>query len=167
MNCADILDLYRYNGWANERIASSVLTLSREAFTRHLGGSYPTIRDAYSHIVSVEWVWLERWTGTSPAAAPVWAASAEPALLAEHLREVDARRYRFLSGLSADELDAPVSFVYLSGAAATHRLQDLLVHVANHSTYHRGQVSSMLRQVGTVPPSTDFIVYRRETSTDG
>ena len=162
MNRADILDLYRYNAWANERIVSSLLALPHEAFTRNVGGGYPSICDAFSHIAAVEWVWLERWSGTSPTAAPEWASSTEPALLAERLREVDARRAKFLAGLLDAELHAAISFALLSGARGAHRLQDLLVHVANHSTYHRGQVASMLRQVGTAPPPTDFIAYRNE-----
>ena len=162
MNRADINDLFRYNEWANERLAAALMTLPHEAFTRHLGGSYPRSCDAFAHVVSVEWIWLERWHGTSPKAAPAWASSTDAALLVERMREVDARRAKFLSSYSDDDLHSTVSFTLLSGASGEQRLCDLFVHVANHSTYHRGQVASMLRQAGTAPPSTDFIAYRKE-----
>jgi uncharacterized damage-inducible protein DinB len=43
-------------------------------------------------------------------------------------------------------------------------MADLIRHVVNHSTYHRGQLATQLRQLGQIPPATDFIVYRREQS---
>ncbi|HUP48779.1 MAG TPA: DinB family protein [Thermoanaerobaculia bacterium] len=45
----------------------------------------------------------------------------------------------------------------------TNRFLDVLFHVVNHSNYHRGQLITMLRQVGAIPPGTDLIVYRRES----
>ena len=167
MNNTDVADLYRYNSWANERMASAILALPHEAFTRRVGGSYPSISESFSHIVSVEWVWLERWHGTNPTAAPSWASSKDPAELVERMRDVDFRRATFLAGLSEDDLRATVSFALLSGTRGAHRLRDLLVHVANHSTYHRGQLASMLRQVGAAPPPTDFLAYRNENPAEG
>jgi uncharacterized damage-inducible protein DinB len=159
---ADMLDLFRYNAWANERIISSVRRLPREALTHDLGGSFPTIRGTLAHIVSAEWVWLQRWMGISPEAAPGWVASADLDQLVSRLHEVQAKRNVFMAGLSESDLNASCSFTLLSGKAASHPLQDLFIHVTNHATYHPGQMAAMLRRLGTPALSTDFLIYRSE-----
>jgi uncharacterized damage-inducible protein DinB len=162
MNCADILDLYGYTEWANERIAAALLPLSSETFNRFWGGSHPSLRDAFSHIVASEWAWLERWHGVNPKQPPEWMDGTEAAPLVEEMRRVNARRMSYLRGLTDGDLGSTLEFTFMSGKAAANRLCDLLIHVANHSTYHRGQVASMLRQAGVVPPSTDFAYYLGE-----
>jgi len=160
MNCADILDLYDYTEWANERIAAALLTLPTETFNRFWGGSHPSLRDAFSHIVASEWAWLERWNGMNPKEPPKWMDGTEAVPLVEEMRRVNSRRAAYLRGLTDGDLNATLTFTFMSGKPGAHRLSDLLVHVANHSTYHRGQVASMLRQAGVVPASTDFVNYR-------
>ncbi|MBI2215508.1 MAG: DinB family protein [Acidobacteria bacterium] len=162
MNCADILDLYRYTEWANERIAAALLPLPEETFNRDWGGSHPTLRDAFAHVVASEWIWLERWNGLSPADPPAWMDERGAAAIVEQMRIVNERRAEFLGALDESSLNARLAFKFLSGKAGEHRLGDLLVHVANHSTYHRGQLASMLRQAGATPPGTDFVYYRDE-----
>jgi len=165
MTPADILDLFAYNAWANERIASTLMRLPPDAFTQDLGGSFPTIRDAFAHIIAAEWIWLERWTGSSPASAPAWIGSADSSLLIQQLHAVEAKRTGFLVGLSESGLSSTCSFTLLSGTPAVHTLRDLFVHVTNHSTYHRGQVAAMLRRLGTPALPTDFLIYRAEVRT--
>lgn len=162
MNRTDFTALYRYNQWANERVSDSVVAIPIEAFTRHLGGSHPTIRDAFAHLTGAEWIWLERWLGNAPTARPDWYTSSDPAVLVDRLREVEERRASFLGRLSESDLDSTCSFHYLNGQPGGHLLRDLLFHVANHSTFHRGQIVSMLRQAGTVPPATDFTHFCAE-----
>jgi uncharacterized damage-inducible protein DinB len=162
MTPADVLDLFHYNAWANERITASVMRLPAEALTQDLGGSFPTIRETFAHFISAEWIWLERWRGVRPTSAPDWVKSGDLPQLVQQLQEVEAKRAAFLAGLSESDLESSCSFTLLNGKSASHRLRDLLVHVINHSTYHRGQVAAMLRRLGTPAPSTDFLVYRRE-----
>ena len=66
----------------------------------------------------------------------------------------------FLRSLSDDALARPVPYTLLNGTRGEQTLGDLLTHVVNHSTYHRGQVATMLRQVGAAPPATDFLVFK-------
>jgi len=162
MTPADVLELFRYNAWANERITSSVMRLSSDAFTQDLGGSFPAVRDTFAHIIAAEWLWLERWKGINPTSAPDWVASADLPLLVQRLRDVEADRNTFLARLSESDLSSICSFTLLSGRAASHTLLDLLIHVTNHSTYHRGQVAAMLRRLGTPSLSTDFLIYRAD-----
>ena len=162
MTPADILELFRYNTWANGRITSSVMRLSPDALLQDLGGSFPTVRDTFAHIIAAEWVWLERWRGINPTSAPDWVTSADLPILVGNLHDIEVRRAVFLAGLSESDLSSACSYTLLSGTAASNTLRDLLVHVTNHSTYHRGQVAAMLRRLGTPAFSMDFLIYRSE-----
>jgi uncharacterized damage-inducible protein DinB len=161
MNVADIQSLYRYNDWANRRLLDAASALPAESVSRDLGGSLASVRDVVAHVVSTEWAWLERWHGTNPSSVPDWVDGNVVSLIAR-LGEVQTKRAAFLKTISNSDLSSPVSFVFMSGVPDKHELQDLLVHVVNHSTYHRGQLASMLRRFGTAPPATDFVVFKAE-----
>jgi uncharacterized damage-inducible protein DinB len=155
MNVDDVMELYRFNAWANRRILDAVRALPAEAVAHNFDGSFRSVRDALAHIVSVEWIWLERWHGGSPGHLADWVASGSIPVLAAHLADVEARRNDFLSRLSESTLN---------GVSGCHTFADMLLHVVNHSTYHRGQIASMIREMGGNPPATDFIVYKAESA---
>lgn len=163
MDLGDLLDLYRYNDWANARLHGAVCALPLATTRSELAGSFPTLRALLAHVAGAEWVWLQRFRGASPTALPEWAESGDAAALCAELAAIAARRSAFLSGLSEGALDARLAFRYLSGAPGSLTLRDALFHVANHATYHRGQLASMLRALGGAPPATDFSDYRVET----
>ena len=116
-----------------------------------------------SHLIrpigAADWVWLCRWTGESPRGWPTW-ASGSVSEIREEWRRIHASRDEFIRGLRDADLDREVEFTRLNGEADRAPLGFLLQHVANHATYHRGQVASQMRQVGAVPPATDLLRYR-------
>jgi len=75
------------------------------------------------------------------------------------IRETLYRKFEHMLLESAD-LDREISFTRINGDADRAKLGFLLLHVANHATYHRGQVASQIRMVGGVPPSTDLLRFR-------
>ena len=162
MRVADVLSLYAYNEWANDRIFAAAAQLDPEVFTTPRGSSFSSIRDTVAHIATSEWVWLRRWRGESPSAPPEWGSLQEAAALTEKLREVEADRAAFLRGLADADLGKPLAYRNLKGDAFSEPLVDQLVHVVNHSSYHRGQVATLSRQAGFVAPATDLIVFKRE-----
>jgi len=162
MDIAEISGLYDYNVWANDRIVTAIRELSGEQYTRMIPSSFPSIRATLGHIAGAEWIWLQRWNGTSPGAAPSWAADATVDLLAGELASVALRRRALLASLDETALQKSLSYRNLKGDAFTDRLVNVLLHVVNHSTYHRGQLTTMLRQAGAIPPATDLIVFSRE-----
>ncbi len=80
----------------------------------------------------------------------------------DELGRVERDRAEFFSALSDADLLRPFSYRNLKGEAFTQPLLDSLVHVVNHSTYHRGQIATMYRQAGHAAPATDLIVFKRE-----
>jgi uncharacterized damage-inducible protein DinB len=161
MSLNDIRNLYSYTEWANARFLEAIGGLSEEQYARELVSSMPTIRDTMAHIVMAEWVWLRRWKGDTPTALPEWMHEPALATTTAELRAIEEERRAFLDTLGDDDLQRPLTYRKFNGDVFTDRLGDLLQHVANHSTYHRGQLTTMLRQVGAVPPSTDVTVYLR------
>ena len=160
MTLADVQFLFAYNAWANDRMFTTLVALSDEQFTRSLGGSFPTIRDTAAHLVSAEWTWVRRWKGTSPRSFPEWASNATAATLREHLTEIEQQRASHLESLTDEDLGRTLSFTRFNGEESSLPFGQSLQHVVNHSTYHRGQIVTLLRQVGVTPVSTDLLLYK-------
>lgn len=161
MTLHDIRRLYEYTEWANARILEAIRSLTGAQYEQHIVSSYSSIRDTLAHMAGAEWIWLQRWKGTNPTSQPEWAPQAALDTLARNWNAVAEDRRRYLDSLDEEALQRPLSYRNLKGEPFTNRLADVLLHVANHATYHRGQVVTMIRQVGATPPATDLIVYVR------
>ncbi|MGL4609911.1 MAG: DinB family protein [Trueperaceae bacterium] len=154
----DILDLLEYHRWATEKVLQIVATLPPEYYSKDLGSSFPSIQSTLVHCYSADRAWLGRIHGQrleplSPADYPSITS----------LREV------WLETLSIwltvlQQLEEPkqiISYHAYNGTAYHNKLSDIVRHVVNHSTYHRGQVTTMLRQLGAEGVTTDLIAYYR------
>ena len=165
----DIQLLFEYDRWANHRVFQAASTLSAEEFTRDLGGSFRSVRDTLVHIVGGEWGWLTIWK--EPSLSPTYIIDfwtrhnalfnpdAFPDLSAAHSKwaEVEREQLDFVNRVTNDSLKRllPVRSTQIS-------LAHLMQHLANHSTYHRGQVTLMLRQLHKEPLATDFAMFLME-----
>ena len=167
----DIQLLYAYDRWANNRVLQAVAALRPEQFTRELGGSLRSVRDTLVHIIGGEWGWLTYWKASSHSAAflaDLWDRhdvlfhpDAFPDLTAIRLKweEVEKEQVEFVSSVTEEALVKmlPIRATQLS-------LAHLMQHLANHSTYHRGQVALMMRQLRAEPSATDFHLFLVEAS---
>jgi uncharacterized damage-inducible protein DinB len=162
MTLDDVLKLFAYNKWANDRMLGSLQPLTQEQFTRALGMSFPSLSATAGHIAAAEWVWLSRWKGTNPKAMPEWAKASSLADLTAKFAALEDERTAFLRGLSDADVARPLTFTLFSGATDTQPLSALFQHAVNHGTYHRGQIAGMLRQIGATPVSTDLIAWARQ-----
>ena len=161
MTFDDLHSLYAYNQWANARFFEAIEGLDETRRTAPLESSFPSVLATLGHIVGAEWIWLSRWQGTSPIGFPDWLQSPTLEDLRARLSQVETDRAAYLAALTDDTLQHPLDYRLLNGTASSTRLLDLLLHVVNHSTYHRGQLTTLLRQVGGTPPATDYVVYTR------
>lgn len=159
----EIRELYAYNRWANQRTFDAAAKLSPEALGKDLGSSFPSVLATLAHMAGAEWVWLERWLGSSPGGGPSdWDVSTLEAVR-RHCQQVESDRERFLNGLDDRSIEKPLTYKTFAGETFTQPLSQMLRHVVNHATYHRGQVTTLLRQLGGQPVSTDLIRFYRET----
>jgi len=162
MDVTDIRRLCRYDAWANARFLRVVEGLTEEQVTRSLTSSFPTVLHTLAHIVASGWIWVERWEGRTPTASPDWVRAPSLPVLRGQLADVEARLDRYLSSLTPEALARPFTWRRLNGEQVSARLGDVLVHLVNHGTYHRGQLTTMIRQVGGTPPGTDFSSFAAE-----
>ncbi len=178
MNLEDIRNLYAYNLWANRRMFSVLEKVTEEQFTAAMQSSFPSIRESALHIVAAEWIWLKRWTGTFPRATGDYSASTLVDLMTEYgvAREtlstlagvrglsesIEQERQEFIDGLSEEKLHAQLKFKDMAGTPYSSPLVHLMQHVVNHGSYHRGQVTTLLRQAGAETVALDMLYFFRE-----
>jgi uncharacterized damage-inducible protein DinB len=170
MTKADIELLYEYDRWANHRVIDALAPLTHEQLHRDLSGSFPSVCHTMLHIIGGEWIWLQFWAQGSPSDEVIsrlrqkrdelFHPNAVPTIEAVRQKwaEVEAAQLNFVAGLTDAVLEQSIPF-----RGANVKLVELMQHVANHSTYHRGQITLMMRQLGAQPMSTDFHVFLVET----
>jgi len=165
----DIQLLFAYDRWANHRVLLGASALSAEQFTRDLGGSFHSVRDTLVHILGGEWGWLTYWKEVAPGPAflkelwdrhdALFHPEKFPSITEVKAKwaEVEKEQIDFVNGLTNESLGKmlPIRSTQMS-------LANLMQHLANHSTYHRGQVALMMRQLGAKPVATDFHLFLLE-----
>jgi uncharacterized damage-inducible protein DinB len=165
----DIQLLFAYDRWANNRVLQAASALSDEQFTRDLGGSFCSVRDTLVHIIGGEWLWLAYWKAPSHSSAVISELRARrdalihpdglPNVTTVQLKwaEVEKEQLEFVNCVTDEALEAT-----LPAREAQIRLVHLMQHMTNHSTYHRGQIALMMRQLDAEPVATDFHVFLAE-----
>lgn len=142
--------LFRHLAWANDRVRDAL---------RNSPGTEPRALSGFAHIIAAEHHWLARIRGEQPT-MPVW-----PSLTLEecalHSAAHVAAFTRILDEASPNDLQGRIAYVNSAGRAFTSTLEDILLHVALHGTYHRGQVAIFMRDSGGTPAPTDYIAFAR------
>ena len=147
-----------HNYWARDRQLEACATLTPDEFLRPLGASFSSVRDTLAHMVGVEWLWLERGQGRSPGGLP---PAEEFPTLSEVTRRwtaVERDQRAFLAGLSEERLALPSSYANFKGETWSYPLWSAFFHVFNHQSYHRGQVTMLLRRLGKQAVQVDFLL---------
>jgi len=166
MNTDQLRTLFAYNQWANGRLLDASAHVKAEDFTRELGASHGSVRGTLVHIVFGEWDWLRLWLGDSPndivKKEPPPEAFPDVATLHSEWVAIVRDQRAFIDTLNDEVLNAVFSFENFQGEQREYPLADTMQHVLNHSSYHRGQVVTLLRQLGLTPPGTDFLIFLLE-----
>ncbi len=169
MTLQEIKLLHAYNSWADNCMFDVLVTLSAEQYTQDMKSSHGGIHGTMTHIVGAEKIWLSRWIGKprsrgKPDATILKAADVASVAELRSIREkVGYDMARFLGTMSDKKLKETSSLTTSKGATFTHIYWQAIQHMVNHSSYHRGQITTMLRQLQVDPPGTDLIKFYRET----
>ena len=136
--------------WADERVLGSL---------RACRTPIPAAINLFSHVLGAEHTWISRINGTIPE-TPVW-----PAMTLDQCEQLArgnvASLRRMLDDLTAEDIGRPITYRNSAGTEFTTALDDILLHVALHGSYHRGQVAALLRGSGDTPSPTDYIQWVR------
>jgi uncharacterized damage-inducible protein DinB len=158
----EILELLDYQGWATTKTLDSVAKLSDEQLHRDLGSSFKSVFETLVHLHGADRAWLGRLQGQAPNRPN---PSDYPSL--EVLREawdvVFDNWKEEVSKLENPKLE--IHYKSYDGAPFTSSLEEIVKHVVNHGTYHRGQVAAMQRMLGSEPVGTDLISFYRARET--
>ena len=165
MSLDDLITMLDYHYWARDRMLDAVEGLPPEQYARDLGSSFKSIRETVVHMYAAEWAWYSRWQGTSPAALLTSEPYPDVASIRRAWTETEANVRAFANRLGASGVAKVIDYKLLNGSAGASPFWQMLQHVVNHASYHRGQVTTMLRQLGAQPAKPmDMIAFYRTRS---
>ena len=148
--------MFAYYYWARDEQLKACEALSDEQWTRDLGNSFASVRDTFHHILIAEWAWNRRWRGGTLEGGPDPKDVPTVAALRERWKPIEAGTKEFLAELKEDSLNDSVTCTNMQGNENTCALWETFYHLLNHQSYHRGQITTLLRQLGTDAPSVDY-----------
>ena len=155
--------LTRYNAWADRLIFDAVAALPAGEATKERASLFRNMVHTLNHIYVIDRIWQAHLEGRAhgytarntpdhPPLADLWRSQ----------QEIDAWYVAWSEKLSDAALDENVNFTLIGGNAGVMTRGEILLHVVNHTTYHRGFVADLFYQVPARPPTTDLPVYLRE-----
>ena len=163
MTFEDLQTLVDYHYWARDRLWTVVEALPEEQLRRPLGNSFASVFDTVVHLVGADWIWRSRWEGVSPMALPLPDSYDTLAKVRAAWEDEERRIRAIVNGLGPDGIARPIEYTGWDGRRQAQPFWQMLQHLVNHGSYHRGQVTTMLRQLNVPPPkSTDLIAFYRE-----
>lgn len=161
MTTQEILTLYAFDKWANERVLEVVATLTEEQYMKNLGDSFGGVRGTMVHIYGANRVWLDRWKERPTASLPRVEIIPTFSTLTERWKNFQTELDEFLLTLTEEKLLTPLKYKDIRGNEYNQPLRHQMQHRVNHSSYHRGQITMMFRLLGVKPVGTDLITYYR------
>ncbi len=162
MTIQDFHLLFEFNSWANARTLQAVDSLPETQLYIDLKNSFGSIHGTLIHLCAAEDIWLQRLNGANPGIFMKKENYPTYSSLKVKWKEVDEGFQRYLDKLTEKELARTLTFNNLRGDLVTQKVWESLQHLVNHSTYHRGQITTMIRQSGGTPIGTDMIVFYRQ-----
>ncbi|MGE0638342.1 MAG: DinB family protein [Bacteroidia bacterium] len=149
-----------YNLWANQRIANVLKGLDASVLDKEIPSSFNSIRKTVFHIWDAEFIWLQRLNGLSLSDWPSKQYGADTPI--DKFLETSQAFKELVEQLSEADFTGDCVYKNLKGAEYRNPRNEVLQHIFNHSTFHRGQIVTMLRNAGVEEiPATDFIYYTR------
>jgi uncharacterized damage-inducible protein DinB len=158
---SELSALLAYHRWATLRILEAAQSLSQADYGRDLGSSHGGVHGTLLHLYGADAIWLARLRGEVPPAFP--SAGQFPDLVT--LEQQWPALWDSLDKQAQDEA-RHVTYARLDGTPQQSRACEILRHVVNHGTHHRGQLVTLLRQLGQAAPNTDLIAFYRQQALD-
>jgi uncharacterized damage-inducible protein DinB len=155
--------LTRYSAWANARLFEALARLPVDEVTARRNHGAHSMVGTLGHAWVVDRIWQAHLEGR-PHGYSSRQPDREPVLadLQQDQEQLDQWYIAYVDGLDAARHEEVVDFRFVDGGASAMRRGDILLHVINHKTYHRGYVAQMLYEAGSRPPVMDLPVFLRD-----
>jgi uncharacterized damage-inducible protein DinB len=155
--------LSAYNAWANARLYEAALSLDEKLYRRPIGVFLSSLHGTLNHLLLTDRIWLKRLTGQGEHPNRLDAILYDDRLELASARAAEDRRIvRVVEGYEEETYGRPIAYHTTSGAAHEQPLRDILAHLFNHQTHHRGQAHACLSILtGAGPPSLDLLALQR------
>lgn len=152
--------LFSYHQWATLKCLRHVQTLGEELYRREGANSFASIEKTMEHVIGVEKLWLMRMNGVeNPSFEHFDMQTTERAI--EVFMLVHAELELYMSSLSEQQWQEALKFKNLHGDEFVNTREEMLFTIVNHGTYHRGQVTSFLRQFGKEGIALDYLYFNK------
>jgi len=158
MTANEVRTHIRYSGWASRKLLEAARTIPSEDLTRACGISHGSLHGTLAHIYEADTIWYIR---TVDSAEPL-IRDADFATVQARWPALQGKWEAWADGLTDHDTQRVVDYKLMNGSPGSTPLGQIVLHVVNHATLHRGQAMGMLRQMGVEPPHTDLIYYYRE-----
>ena len=152
-----------YTIWASRRVLEAAAALPAEELTRDFGTADKSVLGTLLHVYTADFIWIERCHGTSPTTRP-YGDDASFSNLQAGWPQVWDRWKKYAEGLDEATADGEIAYTTLKGDAFRTPIWQIILHVVNHGTHHRGQAAGFLRSLGKTPPPLDLTAYYRSLS---
>lgn len=163
MTYEDLINLLDYHYWARDRLLDALDPLSADQLTGSINSSFKSVRNTAAHMFAAEMVWYSRWRGDSPKELVSADQFPDVASLRSAWNNLERNVRALLGQLGSEGISGRVDYAMLNGQPTSSILSHTVQQIVNHGSYHRGQVTTMLRQIGVPPPkSMDLITFYRE-----
>ncbi len=154
-----IKQAYDYTYWANQRYFAVAEGLLAEQLHQMQGHGWGDVHGTLVHMMSSEWVWLQRWHGTSPNGHLDKADFPSLASLKKRWSEVETEMRAFIEGQDEEGLQSEITYSNFKGETFHVPLWQMLAHIVNHETHHRGELAAMYALMGVTHPEEEMIQY--------
>lgn len=154
----------RYNRWANERLYAAAGALPDAEYRADRGAYFRSLHGTLNHVLVADRLWLGRIVGDVPALTLDQILCDDLPGLTEARRLEDERLATIVAGLDDERLGGTLAYRSVGGGEFRQPLAQVLAHVFNHQTHHRGQAHAILTGLGREAPSLDLAPYLRETA---
>jgi uncharacterized damage-inducible protein DinB len=155
--------LAAYNAWANQQMADCICNLSDDQVHREIASSFPSVFRTLLHLWDAESIWWQRLKLAEQIEVPGNGFREGVGELCKRLLMQSRQWEEWVAGATENQLNHVFAYQNTKRELFKQPVNEVLVHLFNHGTYHRGQLVTLLRQLGVVKiPQTDFIVYCRK-----
>jgi uncharacterized damage-inducible protein DinB len=151
----------RYHQWATNKVLEETVPLPAPQLVKTLGGSFPSIHETLTHLYQADCIWLDRLNGVPTGTLADYEAPGCNYELQSAWAEIQAKMIAFAGNLAENDWQREMSYKTLAGVAFETPIWQMVLHIVNHGSYHRGQITNMLRHLGLKPVGLDLIAFYR------